>query len=411
MSMEEKDNLVIEYAAQVDSTVITGEIKATIRENGLVLKALFDVVEIPYADIRSLELQDYTLSVATDCGMFRFSKMGSRCEPFYDELYSAYNNKVRKALFVNGSPVLKVWGQYSFEEYGTVAQGTAQIEIYEDCVLILPPNDYARRIPLCFVTSVEKGDFKLNLRLDTEERYTFAKLGYDTEPFVETLAEQLQLLREKTLLAVKETDPSLTSQQAFTIAKRMPKGIAAPSGSLTSIAPSFAEALERKIQASRSAEEYKIFKSICDPAKIWIGFHAFDGKGASDSEEDLQDEGVLWLIVPGQTGDTAAVEFVVAEDESAATFIYRFEGDFDDFARRFNRALEAISFKREVIRLSEDALQSSKYADYAMAVRRSAALRFVRSSFVDRVIHASVESWKKGIYIYIKGEDDLPSSG
>ncbi len=400
MPTGDKDNRVIEYDAQVDSPLIAGEVKVTVLENGLFLKPLLDAVEIPYVGIRSLELQDYALAVATDYGMFRFSKMGNWLEPFYDALYSAYNNKVRKALFVNGVPVIKAWGQYYMEEYGDTAQGAAVIELYEDCVLILPPNDRARRIPLCFVTSVEKGDFRLSLQLDTEERYTFAKLGYDSEPFEEELTKQLQLLREKTLQAVKEIDPSLTPQQAFTIAKEMPKGVAAPLGSLIAAAPSFAGALERRIKESRS-EEYTIFKSVCDPSQIWVGFHGFDEKSAEDSEETLENEGMLWLIVPGKNGDTAAVEFVVSEDESAATFIYRFEGAFGDFARRFNRALEAISFKREVIRLPEDALQKPEYADYAMAIRRNAALRFVRGSFAARVIHASVDSWKKGIDKYL----------
>ncbi|NLC52168.1 MAG: hypothetical protein GX764_07700 [Firmicutes bacterium] len=411
MSTEEKNNLLIEYTAELDSQMMTGKVIAAVQEKGLIIKTIFDTAEIPYAEIQSLELKDYILIVEADCGMFRFSKMGNWLEPFYNELYSAYNKKVRKALFVNGSPLIKVGGQYYLEEYGERVQGTAEIEIYEDCLLILPPNDGARRIPLCFVTSVDKSDFKLSIQLDTEERYTFTMLGYDSEPFAETLMEQLRLMREKTLLAVKEIDPSLTPQQAFTIAKKMPKGVAAPLDSLAAIAPSFANALEKKIQESRSAEEYKIFTSICDPAQIWVGFHAFDGIEIKDGEETFLNEGILWLIVPGRNGNTAAVEFIVAEDESAATFIYRFEGGFDDFAYRFNRAFEAISFRREVIRLPEDALQKPEYANYAMAVRRNTALQFVRNSFATRVIHVSIESWKKKIEVYLKeGKEELTSS-
>jgi hypothetical protein len=412
MSTEEKNNLLIEYTAELDSQMMTGKVNAAVLEKGLILKTIFDTAEIPYAEIQSLELKDYILIVEADCGMFRFSKMGNWLEPFYNELYSAYNKKVRKALFVNGSPLMKVGGQYYLEEYGERVQGTAEIEIYEDCLLILPPNDGARRIPLCFVTSINKDDFKLSLQLDTEERYTFTMLGYDSEPFAETLMEQLRLMREKTLLAVKEIDPLLTPQQAFTIAKKMPKGIAAPLGSLTALAPSFADALEKKIQESRSAEEYIFFKSLCDPEKIWVGFHAFEEKESKDGEEGFHNEGILWLIVPGRNGNRAAVEFVVAEEESAATFIYRFEGGFDGFARRFNRALEAISFRREVIRLPEDTLQKPEYADYAMCIRRNAALQFVRGSFASRVIHASIGSWKKKIEKYLKeGKEDLSSSG
>ncbi|NLM08306.1 MAG: hypothetical protein GX215_05185 [Clostridiales Family XIII bacterium] len=404
MSTVEKDNLAIEYIAQLDSPMIEGEVKANVGENGLVLKVMFEATEIPYAAIRSFELRDYVLTVETDFGAFRFSKMGNWCQPFYDELSSSYNGKVRKALFVDGSPVIKVRGKYHLDEHGYVAQGDAEIQVYEDCVLILPPNDGARRIPLCFVTSVEKGDFTQSLQLDTEERYTFEKLGYDTEPFADAIAEQLHLLREKTLRAIKAIDPSLTPQQAFVIAKKMPKGVAAPVGSLAAVAPSFASALEKRIHSSRSRKEYEIFKTICDPARIWVGFHAFDEKKDTENgtEEEFQSEGMLWLIVPGQRGDTGAVEFIVTEEESAATFIYQFRGDFDGFARSFNRALEAISFRREVIRLSDDALQKPEYATYAMAVRHNPALQFVRGSFAGRVIHSSIKSWQKGVLTYLK---------
>ena len=111
---------------------------------------------------------------------------------------------------------------------------------------------------------------------------------------------------------------------------------------------------------------------------------------------------MLWLLAPGENGHTAAVEFAVAEGEAAATFIYRFEGGFDAFARSFNRALEAISFKREGIRLSEEELLKPEYAHYFMASRRNAALRLIRACFAGRVIHASPEKWKAGLLAYMQ---------
>ncbi|MPN46484.1 hypothetical protein SDC9_194070 [bioreactor metagenome] len=120
--------------------------------------------------------------------------------------------------------------------------------------------------------------------------------------------------------------------------------------------------------------------------------------GASGSDE--QNENMLWPLAPGENGNTAAVEFAVAEGEAAATFIYRFEGRFEAFARAFNRSLEAISFKREGIRLSEDELHKPEYAHYLMAAQRNAALRMIRACFAGRVIHASPEKWKAGLLAY-----------
>jgi hypothetical protein len=137
-------------------------------------------------------------------------------------------------------------------------------------------------------------------------------------------------------------------------------------------------------------------------------------------------EPLIWLIAPSPDGQCAAVEF--AEVDSA-TFVFRVPtksqdfvgeggateradfgreateeaerslrrrgGDFDRFAKQLNRALEAINFKREVIRLSNEELRKPENADYYMAAKRTAALQFVRANFEGRVIHSSADSWKR----------------
>ncbi|MCL1981640.1 MAG: hypothetical protein FWG53_00930, partial [Clostridiales bacterium] len=103
---------------------------------------------------------------------------------------------------------------------------------------------------------------------------------------------------------------------------------------------------------------------------------------------------LLWLIAPSPDGQYAAVEFAEAD---SATFVYRTGGDFGGFARQLSRALEAIDFKREVIRLTESEIMRPENSDYYMASRRTAALQFVRSNFVGRAIHSSPEAWKRKV--------------
>lgn len=423
MPTENEHENSVEYTAQATAGEITGEVRLSVQADALVITALFDTAEIPYARITALTPQDYGVTVATDQGVYRFVRMGLEGAPFYDTLVAAYNRKVRKALFVSTAPLLTAHGDYRYEEYGVRAHGNAPFEVHDDCVLILPPNDDARRVPLCFVTAMENADYTLTLRLGPDESYTFARLGYDTEPFAAVLEKQLRALRAKALQAVKQIDCSLAPAQASAIAKLMPDGVAAPMGQLTALAPSFGAALEAEIAASRSAQEYTVLKTICDPAQIYVGIKKRFAEGADESagpaaaderrtvpeetvpeetappgaQEKMPAENMLWLIVPGANGSTAAVEFAVAEGEAAATFIYRFDQDFAAFARAFNRALEAIAFKREVIRLSAAELLKPGHADAAMAVRRNAALRFVRNSFAGRVIHASPAGWKRNL--------------
>ena len=81
MSTVEKDNLVIEYIAQLDSPMIEGEVKANVGENGLVLKVMFEATEI-LIQHPVLWLRDYVLTVETDFGAFRFSRWATGASRF-----------------------------------------------------------------------------------------------------------------------------------------------------------------------------------------------------------------------------------------------------------------------------------------------------------------------------------------
>ncbi len=67
------------------------------------------------------------------------------------------------------------------------------------------------------------------------------------------------------------------------------------------------------------------------------------------------------------------------------------------FAQKLNRALEAIGFKRDAIRLSDEELRKPQFAHYLMASERTAALRFVRENYAGRIIHSGPDAWKRGL--------------
>lgn len=354
----------IEYTAQAASTFISGEVKIKIDEHGLSAAALFDTAVIPFAEVNGLIMENNAVTVKAEGGDYVFSRMGNWCGPFYDALYGAYNKAVLRAFFIKGAPLLSAYGAFH------------PVHVYENCVVSLPPDLSARRAPLCFAAGMEKGDYKLTLRTDDGESYTYAKLGYDAEPFADAVEKQIRALREQTIGAVKEVDPTLSAAQASQIAKLMPMGVAAAMGEIAEIAPSFLAALEGKLADTHAAWSYPIFKELCDPARIHIGFNP----------------SFLWLTAPSPDGNFAAVEF---SEEDMATFIYRTGGDFTGFTKQLNRALEAIDFRREVIRLTDGELKKPENADYYMAAKRTASLKFIRSNFAGRVIHSNSEAWKR----------------
>ena len=437
----------VEYAAQVASPIASGEARLTIGENALTIAALFVTVDVTFAEMNDIRLTNYVVTVKADSGNYSFSRMGSWCQPFYDALYGAYNKAVLRSMFIEGDPIVTARGYCRFSETcAETAMATAPasmqsmgnmavpVHVYENNVTALPPDLTARRVPLCFVCGIEQGSFELVLKLDTGESYSYAKLGFETAPFLEAVEKQIRKLREKTLAAVRGIDATLTAMQASQLAGLIPRGVAAPIGRLADISPSFVAALENKIAATRAADSYAAFKELCGPARIWVGFREADNAeadapgsvgagtigaeaaapgsvgaghpapgsvaegdgagaiGAADGGGGSPGPYMIWLIAPSPNGEFAAVEFAVAD---SATFVYRTGGNFEGFARQLNRALEAINFRREVIRLADWELLRPENADYYMAAKRTAALRFVRSSFAGRVIHSGAGSWRR----------------
>jgi len=426
-----------EYAAAAVSPAVNGDVKLTIAENGFTVSSLFDVIEIPFADVNSIAFADYAVIVKTDDGDYRFSRMGEWGERFHTALLDAYNKAVLRSLFVEGEPKFSAKAAYSYVENGASASGNAVVNVYENCVVLLTPDLNTRRVPLCFVTAMDKGEYDLTLRLDSGESYNISRLGFD-KPLIEAAIEkQIRAIREKSLAFAKEIDQSLTSVQASQISKLIPEGAAAQFGLLSATAPSFTAALEKGIAETRAKEYYNAFKTLTEPSRIYIGtikndtqedgaeggvtsalgggiggmlggltgggspLSALSGVLGGDSadsddgeEAEIQppDPYVFWLIVPSPDGQLATVEFSEAD---SATFVYRTGGDFTAFAKQLNRALEAIAFKREVIRLSDEELRKPDNADYLMAAKRTAALQFVRANFTTRIIHSNPEAWKK----------------
>jgi len=406
----------IEYKAHAKSSVASSDVTLTIDENSFLITSLFGAAEIPFAEVNEIALRDYSVYVCTDTGNYTFSRMGEWAERFHNALLESYNKAVLRSLFIAGNPIVTAKGTYSFSETGSSAGGTCPVYVFEDCIASLPPNLNARRIPFRFLNGMEKGDYSLTLLLSTGESYTFQKLGYDTAVFASAVEKQITKLRTKTAQAVKNIDPSLSPAQTSRLSLLMPEGTAAPLTQAAAIAPSFAKALGTKLAGGCASDSLTVYLELSDPDNIYAGFRSAEsvnGTSAGNVTDLLESAAgtmpaaeaisgvdsvpepyVFWLIAPSPDGRFAAVEFA---EEDTATFVYRTDGNFPLFAARIGRALEAINFKREVIRLTAQELKKPENSSYYMAAKRTAALQFVRSNFVGRIIHSNPAAWKRSL--------------
>ena len=391
-----------EFEGFAECLLFSGPAKITVDGDGLLIAAALDQLPVPYGEITQFTFANYRLEIVTVCGTVTISQMGQTGQWLYNHLYTAYNAAVLKALLVEGSHTREVSGSYSAEENGAIVHGEAVIRLYPDCICVLPAGDSGRRIPFCFVSGMEKGNFSLTLSLLTGERYTFSKLGYGTEPFTGEVTAALRSLRERSLVQLQETEKTLTSLQAAMAAKLMPEGVNAAIGKLSAAAPVLVTGLEKLIKESRIADSYPVLKGLCGEERLFVGMKAPakeeeqpvppEMPSLSDNGEETEEKisgppkPLVWLIAAGST--TAAVELALPGAEAAATYLYRIQGDPETFAMILNRGMEATGFRRELFTLSDEELAKPCHMTEAMLIRRTPALQLMRKYFAGRVIHS-----------------------
>ncbi len=221
---------------------------------------------------------------------------------------------------------------------------------------------------------------------------------------------------------IRALDSSIGMSEAVEVARLMPSDQVVCFDKLEAEYPSLAKVVREIIKSSRIADSFEMLQSIGDNTQLMVGIKEGPAekvesqkKGTLSGEEHNEEspapeqkeekpEYTIWIIAPGKDHKAAAVELALPGEQSA-TYLYRTEGNFDELVSIINRALEAVSFRREFIMLAEDKLQSDKYDEYRMLLERTPVLKLLRERFLTRVIHASPEKWKADILAGLK----LPS--
>jgi hypothetical protein len=376
----------------VEAAGFSGDAVITLTEEAVLFERAGKAMTVPYSSIDSFFVQNFRLVINVETFSMSVSRMGRDTDVLCQKLWDAYNERTLRAFFVQEAPMFETEGEYRYDDDGGRAGGTARIMLFSNCLCILPQNSGARRIPLCFMAEPVLLNYTVKMTLDTGETYEVIRLGNNTRRLYDLLLGNLQKIHENAIASVKAIDGTLGARQADAIARLIPDGAAAPADALAAIAPSFLSAVEARIAASRAAETYVHFKSICPPENLFAGIKS--RLLWTDSTEENTD--IIWMTaLKTSTFDRiAAVELALGENDAAATYIYRFTEDGESFFKRLNHAMEAIAFHREVISMLEEDLKLEKNDLYMMAVKRTGALRFLRSCLAGRAIHRTLDSWK-----------------
>lgn len=311
-----------------------GDAAVYIGAEGLEIGCASENISLNYAELKSFGLLNYKLTLNTTGGELALSKMGHDTEGFYKELSAAYNARAQESLFAKGAGVMDAEGDYACADEGGTASGTAVMRLLSDCILLLPSDAGARRIPLCFTERMEREDYRIDLTLDTGEKYSMSRMGRDTIPLFEKGLKCREAVKQSWEQAMREVE-----------------------GKTDELSP------------ARDA-----FLHICGQTGVILGLFE------PNSE-------IFWMA--GVKGGCAAVELFAGE--KAATFLYRFDEADMLFPARLRHAMEAMGTNREVINLEDDALKD--YPLYRMSIERSPHLTFLRRHSAGRLIHT--EGWNR----------------
>lgn len=326
------------YHGVASFPLISGEASVQVGLEGISLRTPQGQTFLDYSQLRSFELRSFQFFFETSDGKASLTRMGRDIDGFYEELWDAYAERTRESLFVEEAAVMEASGEYSYADDGGEAKGEAKVRLFPTCVLILPRDNRARRIPLCFVDELSIHGYTINIKLDTNEKYELVRLGRDTLPLYDQMTQRRQEVQRQWHRAHQDLNEHL------------------------------------EIRLGDSRERFQALQRLCGKEQVICGIFA----------PESQD---FW--VTAIHNNRAAVELIT--EEKTATYTYQIRGQEKEFAVRLRHAMEAMGLHREILYLEESELRKNTL--YTMAVERNAHLRFLRGCMSGRVIHT--ESWEK----------------
>ncbi len=401
--------------------------KAEINFNDLIVSIRPELGEsllISFRDVAALESGDYRATIAlTTNETIILSELGYAYEDFLRLFNASRNALIIKDLLMSES--LKKPGVQSEYEHvsqtgGSPQKGSCEVTLYDTALVVVPEKAELVRVPYAEITGLAAGDYALTVKAEFDGAFTFSKMGRETDPFNRKLSEILNEISETTQAMLKSIAPEAGPSALKIAAGFLKDGKAARKSDIESASPGLWLKLEQRIEKTELKEEYAFLKSLARPEKICIGMkRELVGKlGGGEGQ-------YIWCLVPvyglgGETGGNAiAMESITttAEGKGKATYFFKivprqdFDGRMTEAAMdsqtdlaltAINRCMLAINFRRQPIFLSDAKLDEPEYERYKFAMRKMPGLRFLRGSFIGRVLHVNDAQWKDDVRALLK---------
>jgi hypothetical protein len=287
-----------------------------------------------------------------------------------------------------------------------------KVRLYETGIVVIQSNGEILRVPYSDILNVSKDNLSVKVSTELGEQFLFQKMGSELDPFLEEFLKVYNELQSKAVNSLKTLFPNIDSLSLRKIAMIMKEGKAAKRTDIEAVNPKLWQGLEKRIALAGLNESYAYLKDLARQQKMAIGFK----RGLMG---DVTGE-YIWFLVPiydaGEKdfGNAVAMEATEATGETSsgkATYFFKLmnretyqnssveerDKETDRLIKTINRCMLEINFRREPIYLADEKLEEADYSKYRIAVQKIPSLQLLRSLYVGRVIHASLDQWKSDV--------------
>jgi hypothetical protein len=383
---------------------------------------------------------DYEIRLSLYTGnVILLRQFGKVYETLSHDLVEAFRHRTLECLLLEDlEEVTRFNGNFELSAGGEAPRaGASELRLFQSNLAVLPAASQGFQWRLADVDSVtfDAANYEVVLR-SGQDVLKVTRLAKRTEEFVTGVKDAISALAARSAQALHSTFPFLDPDQLQATAGLLREGHAASVAQLVAINPKLPAALtlnavDRELRpyyddlVARTAKDalYAGFKLIRSEDSESQGESqdaaenaaAADDDPAASSDANTAPQTLYWFYFPiaAKQGTANLVAWEASSRGGRATYFFRLleparAAELGDPKRsaatveaalhRLDRVLGMLNFRRRPIYLSDDDLERDpKFRRYAIAARRLRELREVRTAFVGRAIHSSLQAWQEQV--------------
>jgi hypothetical protein len=421
-------------------TTATGQAEVQLEiERIIVLPRLGETIYLSLVDILKMSALNYRLDILLSSSeVLSIFDLGYKFDDLVVRLTRARNALIMKYLLMNESirmPAVSGRLESSTSNGESESFENCELLMYDTSMIFNPPNAEPIRVHYTRILNSDAADYALSVQTKSGHHLRFSQMGKDFESTVAEFSRAMNELSLRSQSLVKDLVPLANPLAVREAARLLGDGLAAKRSDLDAIAPEIWYGLEKKFGATSMWDGYQFLKSMARQERMAGGIK----RGLMGDLTGYY----VWVLAPiygsGQMGNAIAMEAVNISDEKmtdqiiepanagavGATYFFRLVGRqeysklssaeldarCDELISHLNELMLDINFRREPIYLSEKELSDPKNAKYQYAAQKIPALKEMRGLYIGRVIHSSLDQWKKDVQdlltFNISSNDDL----